>query len=100
MSGITGWVKFNDDPQDLKRSILTKMVDTLSRRGPDGRWLWVDEHVALGQAHLMLREDEDDKQPMHLHFNGQKWSIIFKAAVQQNELREELEREGVTFSSQ
>lgn len=100
MSGITGWVKFNDDPLDLKRSILTKMVDTLSRRGPDGQWLWVDDHVALGQACHQLREDEDDKQPMHLHFNGQKWSIIFNGVLYNSvELREELEREGVTFSS-
>ncbi len=50
MSGIVGIHYFDERPVD--RENLTKMVDILAHRGPDGADIWVDGCVGLG--HRML----------------------------------------------
>ncbi|WP_414622900.1 lasso peptide isopeptide bond-forming cyclase [Calothrix sp. CCY 0018] len=50
MSGIVGIHYLNERP--VERENLTKMVDILAHRGPDGADIWVDGCVGLG--HRML----------------------------------------------
>src|SRR5581483_12149873 len=76
------------------------MRDALAHRGPDGKGLFADEHVALGQRRLAIIDLTDAaKQPfpsadeaVWLVFNGEIYNYI--------ELRKELEQAGRRFRSQ
>ncbi|KVE38492.1 asparagine synthase (glutamine-hydrolyzing) [Burkholderia sp. TSV86] len=63
MCGITGWVDFARDLRD-QVEIVDKMTDTLMRRGPDARGVWLDTHVALGHRRLAIIDPERGAQPM------------------------------------
>jgi asparagine synthase (glutamine-hydrolysing) len=40
------------------------MTDTMWRRGPDGRGVWVDRHAALGHRRLAIIDIDGGHQPM------------------------------------
>lgn len=44
MCGITGWVDFKK-PLVQEQSVMEKMTDTLSNRGPDDTNIWGKRHV-------------------------------------------------------
>ena len=76
MCGITGW--FSKRPQtETEHEILSRMVNALSHRGPDGQGTLIRTHMALGHTRLAVIDLKAGKQPMsyrkHLHivFNGE-----------------------------
>lgn len=64
MSGIAGVVRLDGAPVDQR--LLRRMTDSLSTRGPDGRWLWSDGPVGLGHALLATTLEPEPRQPAGL----------------------------------
>ena len=58
MSAIVGIFYRDDKP--VEKTLLQKMMASLSHRGPDGESSWVDRNVALG--HLMLQTTAESRR--------------------------------------
>ncbi len=95
MCGILGYSHL------LKRlppGVLESALEALSHRGPDCQGPFVSEHMSLGAARLRILDIESGDQPLYspdgnvvVVFNGE----IFN----HQELRRELQREGVHFDT-
>ncbi|MCM3094603.1 asparagine synthase (glutamine-hydrolyzing) [Priestia megaterium] len=97
MCGITGWV-------DLKRSLLnetatiTKMADTLSKRGPDDTNVWTQQHVAFGHKRLVVVDPQGGRQPMTREKNEQLYTLCYNGELYNTEdIRKELLKRGYQF---
>ncbi|TYR79555.1 asparagine synthase (glutamine-hydrolyzing) [Priestia megaterium] len=97
MCGITGWV-------DLKRALIneretvTKMVETLSKRGPDDTNVWVKQHVAFGHKRLVVIDPKCGKQPMTREKNQQFYTVCYNGELYNTEdIRKELIKRGYQF---
>ena len=95
MCGITGFLNF-DRQQPVEQTLLKKMTDIISHRGPDGEGFFVDKNIGLGHRRLSIIDLESGDQPMYsddkqkvLTFNGEIYNYI--------ELREELKSKGFRF---
>ncbi len=92
MCGIAGfnWVD---------RTILKKMCNTISHRGPDGEGMYFDANVSLGHRRLSIIDlSEKGKQPMHnedktvwITYNGEIYNF--------QELKKHLLKKGHKFLS-
>lgn len=70
MSGIAGFVNFDDAPADA--GLASAMADSLAFRGPDASKVWTDGMVALVQTLLRSTlESEFERQPAS--FDGRVW---------------------------
>ena len=97
MCGIVGVVDLRGDRRLPDPGCFDRMVDSLARRGPDGRGLWRGDDAALGHRRLaILDPSAAADQPMHrdgavIVFNGEIYN--FRA------LRSELEALGHAFTT-
>jgi len=98
MCGICGII--NKDHRKLKESSLRTMMQTMKHRGPDDDGVFIHQNTGLGFVRLSILDlSAAGHQPMHsqdgrytMVFNGEIFNYI--------ELREELKRNGYTFSTQ
>ncbi len=95
MCGISGFFKYNNSENS---SILDRMNNSLSHRGPDGEGIFIENGVGLAHRRLAIIDLNTGAQPMHSSderyvtvFNGEIYNYI--------ELRQELERLGSTFKT-
>ena len=99
MCGIAGIL--SKDFRVDKLSLVKKMSDSLSHRGPDGegRWLNVGGEVAFGHRRLSIIDlSENGYQPMH-YANG-RYTIVFNGEIYNYiELRNFLLENNYTFKS-
>ena len=93
MCGIAGLVDFE---QDLSAAgpVLTRMADTLRKRGPDAEGSYLAPHAALAHRRLIVIDPETGQQPMRFQntvitFNGEIYNYL--------ELRKELQGKGHQF---
>lgn len=63
MCGITGWVDYKRSLEG-ERDVVTKMAETLAKRGPDDNKVWIKGNVAFGHKRLIVVDPEGGKQPM------------------------------------
>ena len=66
MCGITGFIA-NSSNKTLNSELVSRMVDKLEHRGPDGKGVWIDDSgiVALGHRRLAILDlSESGHQPM------------------------------------
>src|SRR5262245_841948 len=93
MSGIAGIYHLDGQLVDVAQ--LERMLDSMSRRGPDAAWCWNSGPVGL--AHRMLRttpESLDEQQP--LLNQDQSLCLVADARVDnRGELRDALSAAGV-----
>ena len=76
------------------------MQDAIRRRGPDGRGQFLSEHAALLHTRLSVIDPEGGAQPMHYSDGREVYSIVYNGELYNtSELREELIRSGMTFST-
>src|SRR5215468_7875027 len=93
MCGIAGFVDFAQD-LSTARPTLTRMAETLRRRGPDAGGFHVAPHAALAHRRLIVIDPETGQQPMRFQstvivFNGEIYNYL--------ELRKELQGKGHAF---
>jgi len=97
MCGITGIFNVNGAPVSI--SLLKKMTDIISHRGPDGEGFWVDSFIGFGHRRLAIIDLTPlGHQPMQtedgnfiITYNGEVYNF-------QN-IRIELEAKGYRFRS-
>ncbi|HMU44938.1 MAG TPA: asparagine synthase (glutamine-hydrolyzing) [Chitinophagaceae bacterium] len=99
MCGIAGIIQA--DPNRFTKEHLKKMTNALAHRGPDGEGAWSDNSgtIHLGHRRLSIIDlSEAGNQPMH--YMG-RYIIIHNGEIYNyQELKEELQKKGYTFSSQ
>ncbi len=97
MCGIAGFV----DPSlsfESASNTISKMLQSISYRGPDARSEWIEMPVILGHNRLSILDlSKDGNQPMHFNetsivFNGEIYNYI--------EIREVLKSKGYIFKTQ
>ncbi|WP_207000516.1 asparagine synthase (glutamine-hydrolyzing) [Trinickia mobilis] len=95
MCGIAGLVGAT---LDVRRAFITKMMDRIAHRGPDGEGVYCDEMVALGHRRLSIVDlSAAGHQPMEF---AERYVITYNGEIYNHiELRAELEREGYRFVS-
>src|SRR5437016_3404159 len=96
MSGIAGILNLDGGPVD--RSLLSRMTNFMTFRGPDAQQIWAHGNVGLG--HTLLRtteESERERQPFTL--DGHVWIVSDARLDAQHELIEKLEARGEYLKS-
>lgn len=95
MCGISGII---DKSVLNKDSVIKKMTESIHHRGPDQDGFFVDDLVGLGMRRLSIIDLSTGKQPIFsedreicIFFNGEIYNY--------KELREDLVKEGVLFST-
>lgn len=100
MCGLTGFLYLCGSSYDTQVTLLRKMCNRLSHRGPDDSGVWIDNEagIALGHRRLSILDTSPaGHQPMQspcgryvLAYNGEIYN--------HSELRAELEKEGGAFN--
>ena len=79
--------------------ICKKMLDTMTRRGPDSTGTYPIDDGVLLHARLSVIDPEGGRQPMSLKANGETYTIVYNGELYNaTELRRELEEMGHCFS--
>lgn len=98
MCGIAGWLSWSGATDE---SVVSRMRDTLSHRGPDdsGTWTSTDRRVCLGHRRLSILDlSSAGHQPM-IRRSGQR-SLTFNGEIYNlPELRSELSEHGHSFTT-
>jgi asparagine synthase (glutamine-hydrolysing) len=98
MCGICGVIHFNNKP--VQEPILRAMMLKMKHRGPDDNGVFIEDNVGLGFVRLSIIDlSAGGHQPMIsqndryiMVYNGEIFNYI--------ELKEELQKEGITFKTQ
>jgi len=97
MCGITGWMNWE---RNLKNegTILARMVETLTDRGPDAAGIYLSPHAALGHRRLSVVDPQNGAQPMIRNKGEHPCVITYNGELYNTlELRHELEVRGYHF---
>lgn len=101
MCGIAGWLDKYEDLSE-KQSIIDKMTDSLTSRGPDdfGVSFSSKRDVCLMHRRLAVIDPKNGQQPMSRSFGGYKYTIAYNGELYNApELRAELEALGCRFQT-
>lgn len=80
------------------REILESMLDTMRRRGPDGRGIYTQGQTALLHTRLAVVDLDGGKQPMELTWAGEHYVLVYNGELYNtHEIRQELIRKGHCF---
>ena len=98
MCGICGLINFDKKPVDS--SVLKKINDTLSHRGPDDEGFYIEKNIGLAQRRLSILDLSPlGHQPMF--YDGKNLVIVFNGEIYNYiEVREELLKLGYKFRSE
>ncbi len=92
MCGITGFISRKND----KQSVIKKMTDLIQHRGPDAEGFYINNNIALGHRRLSIIDLSSGQQPMQFG----NYTIIFNGEIYNyQEIRKELEKEGIEFAT-
>lgn len=81
-----------------EKNVLISMNDTLKKRGPDECGYYTDENILLAHRRLIVIDPDGGKQPMTLHYNGNRYVIVYNGQIYNTEeLREDLKSHGFDF---
>lgn len=97
MCGITGWIDFQRNLSN-ETAIISKMTETLAKRGPDDSNVWTDIHTGFGHKRLVVVDPLRGKQPMIKIRNEHKYVICYNGELYNTEdIRKELLLKGYSF---
>jgi asparagine synthase (glutamine-hydrolysing) len=97
MCGLAGLMNLRGEAP-VSRSLLIRMLSSLSHRGPDESGIYLDRQVGLGHARLSIIGVDDGMQPMANEDEG-LWIIFNGEAFNYLELRRDLEKSGHRFAT-
>ncbi|WP_409289937.1 asparagine synthase (glutamine-hydrolyzing) [Peribacillus sp. SCS-37] len=84
--------------RDEDKQLFTDMNNIITHRGPDDDGYFFDEHIQFGFRRLSIIDIEAGHQP--LTYENERYWIIFNGEIYNYvELREELTKEGLSFST-
>lgn len=95
--GITGWVDYRID-MTKQQFALEKMVETLTKRGPDDTNIWSRKFAGFGHKRLIVVDPEGGKQPMTRVRHGKAYTICYNGELYNtDDIRKELLIKGYEF---
>ncbi len=98
MCGIAGILNKSRNHAPPSVETLTSMIGALRHRGPDAFGCYRDRMVGLAHARLSIVDIATGQQPM-TNEDGSLWIVFNGEIFNFVELREELERQGHTFTT-
>ena len=104
MCSVSGFINFKknylkESPEKYK-TIAADMAQIQRHRGPDAQGVWLGEHAAFSHRRLAVIDIEGGKQPMKRTVQGYDFIITYNGELyNSNELKEQLERFGYSFST-
>ena len=99
MCGIAGQI--GRDPRVIQGQYAAycAMQQTLSRRGPDQRGMFISGRAALIHARLAVVDIENGLQPMQLDWQGESYTLVYNGELYNTpELRAALQNKGHSFT--
>ena len=99
MCGIAGQV--GRDPRAIQAhyGAYCAMQQTLARRGPDQRGMYISGRAALIHARLAVVDLENGLQPMQLDWKGETYVLVYNGELYNtSELRAALANRGHSFT--
>ncbi len=94
MCGIVGIVK--SDRTDVDQSVVVRMCDAISHRGPDDDGFYFNGPAGLGMRRLSIIDVKGGHQPIH-NQDRTAWIVFNGEIYNYRELRDKLEDLGHTF---
>ncbi len=83
---------------EITEEILDKMLQTMARRGPDGRGIYRQEDWAMLHTRLAIIDPAGGAQPMILDWAGERYILTYNGELYNTEeIRRELEALGHAF---
>lgn len=82
----------------FEASTIRRMLGMIRHRGPDQFGIYLDDHVALGNARLSILDLNTGQQPIS-NEDGTLWIVFNGEIFNDRELRHELERRGHRFTT-
>ncbi len=98
MCGIAGW--FSDRENiDGNIDIITKMSETLCRRGPDEHGIYLNNNVCMLHRRLTVIDPETGKQPMSTTLGDKNITLVYNGELYNTkDLRSDLLSHGHSFN--
>ena len=98
MCGICGIINFNNQP-DIDQSQLKIMADTMTHRGPDDSWIYINSEctVGFGFRRLSIIDLQGGHQPMS-NEDGSVWIVFNGEIYNHKDLRNELKKRGTILN--
>lgn len=97
MCGICGVVRTSTGPE-LNATLITRMRDAMTHRGPDGAGLHLDEFAGLGHRRLSIVDVEHGQQPMFS--DDGRFCLVYNGEVFNHpSIQPALEAEGVVYKT-
>ena len=62
-------------------AVIAAMLETMKRRGPDGRGLFREEDTALLHTRLAVIDPEGGQQPMELNWAGERYILVYNGEL-------------------
>ncbi|PIF47078.1 asparagine synthase (glutamine-hydrolysing) [Chryseobacterium sp. 52] len=98
MCGISGLIY--RDKTRIDSTILKRMTDKMSHRGPDAEGFYINENSNLGLGHRRLSIIDTSEAANQPFFFEDKYVLVFNGAIYNYiEIREDLEKQGYTFKT-
>ena len=99
MCGICG-IYYFDASRSVSEEHLRAMTEPLVNRGPDAEGFWCEQNIGFGHKRLSIIDlSERANQPMR-NEDGTLWLVANGEIYNFQELRDDLEAKGHTFSSE
>lgn len=99
MCGIAGQISANPDKIAQEYAVFCKMQQSLARRGPDQRGMYVHGHAALIHARLAVVDLANGCQPMALDYGGERYILVYNGELYNTpELHAQLAAQGHRFT--
>lgn len=103
MCGILGIVSGVNRALSVNEKTIVRMRDLMTHRGPDGKGLWMNHHVALAHRRLSVIDLKHGQQPYHLGALGSSdhQVLSFNGEIYNHRaLRTEMQTMGIQFDTQ
>ena len=98
MCGICGYINFNEKIKDSK--VITKMANSINKRGPDALNVYIDNNVALGHTRLSIIDLLTGNQPMSYEYDSKLYVITYNGELYNaKEIKKRLINEGLSFKT-
>ena len=99
MCGICGVVQLGGEPREVvDRSVLERMTDVMTHRGPNDRGLFSEPGVAFGVRRLSIIDVAEGHQPFS-NEDGTVWGMQNGELYNHDSIRADLMRDGHSFHS-
>jgi asparagine synthase (glutamine-hydrolysing) len=91
VSGLVGWIDFGRD-LSTQANVLHSMTDTMRKRGPDAKGIWVSQSAALGHRELAATDLAGSAQPLRVEADKGTVTVAYAGEIyNSHELRREIE---------